>query len=81
MLGVNVGVPVPREPFSFGGMYGTASKFGDMDITGSGAMEFFTTRKKVTTKWGMPNSSAPVAASCAAAQEDASDKANFAGKM
>merc|ERR1712151_105191 len=54
MLGVNIGVPVPREPFSFGGMYGTKSKYGDMDITGDGAMEFFTTRKKITTKWGPP---------------------------
>lgn len=34
MMGVNVGVPVPREPFSFGGTNG--SKFGDMDITGYG---------------------------------------------
>jgi malonate-semialdehyde dehydrogenase (acetylating)/methylmalonate-semialdehyde dehydrogenase len=32
MVGVNIGVPVPREPFSFGGS--NASKFGDMDITG-----------------------------------------------
>ncbi len=30
MLGVNIGVPVPREPFSFGGMYGTKSKYGDI---------------------------------------------------
>jgi len=34
MVGVNVGIPVPREPFSFGGLYGTFSKFGDLDITG-----------------------------------------------
>jgi malonate-semialdehyde dehydrogenase (acetylating) / methylmalonate-semialdehyde dehydrogenase len=52
MLGVNIGVPVPREPFSFGGSQ--ASKFGDMDITGDGGMEFFTERKKVTTKWTPP---------------------------
>lgn len=26
MLGVNIGIPVPREPFSFGGLYGTQSK-------------------------------------------------------
>ncbi len=32
MVGVNVGVPVPREPFSFGGI--NASKFGSGDITG-----------------------------------------------
>lgn len=52
MIGVNIGIPVPREPFSFGGLYGTLSKFGDTDITGDGGMEFFSTRRKVTTKWG-----------------------------
>jgi len=52
MLGVNVGVPVPREPFSFGGTL--SSKFGESDITGDGAMEFFTARKKITTKGGPP---------------------------
>ncbi|KAH9249631.1 methylmalonate-semialdehyde dehydrogenase (acylating) [Batrachochytrium salamandrivorans] len=52
MIGINIGVPVPREPFSFGGLYGTRSKFGDHDITGDGGLEFFTTRRKVTTKWG-----------------------------
>jgi acyl-CoA reductase-like NAD-dependent aldehyde dehydrogenase len=52
MIGVNIGIPVPREPFSFGGLYGTLSKFGDGDITGDGGLEFFTTRRKVTTKWG-----------------------------
>ena len=44
-------IPVPREPFSFGGLYGTRSKYGDMDITGDGAMEFFSNRIKVTSKW------------------------------
>ncbi|KAI8866465.1 methylmalonate-semialdehyde dehydrogenase [Ramicandelaber brevisporus] len=52
MIGVNIGVPVPREPFSFGGT--KASKFGDADITGDGGVEFFTTRRKVTTKWTVP---------------------------
>lgn len=51
MMGVNIGIPVPREPFSFGGLYGTRSKYGDMDITGDGAMEFFSNRVKVTSKW------------------------------
>uniref|UniRef100_H3GN79 methylmalonate-semialdehyde dehydrogenase (CoA acylating) n=1 Tax=Phytophthora ramorum TaxID=164328 RepID=H3GN79_PHYRM len=51
MIGVNIGIPVPREPFSFGGMYGTKSKFGDMDITGDGCVEFFSTRRKITSKW------------------------------
>lgn len=49
MLGVNIGIPVPREPFSFGGMYGTLSKFGTSDITGDGAMEFFSNRRKVSS--------------------------------
>eukprot|EP01038_Epipyxis_sp_PR26KG_P007854 gene7854-10662_t len=51
MLGVNIGIPVPREPFSFGGLYGTHSKFGNCDITGDGAMEFFSNRIKITSKW------------------------------
>ena len=49
MIGVNVGVPVPREPFSFGGW--NESKFGAGDITGRGSIEFFTQSKKITTKW------------------------------
>ena len=32
-----------------GGLYGTQSKYGDYDITGEGAMEFFTSRRKITT--------------------------------
>lgn len=34
MIGVNIGIPVPREPFSFGGLYPSPSKYGDLDITG-----------------------------------------------
>ena len=49
MVGVNVGVPVPREPFSFGGW--NESKFGAGDITGPGSIEFWTRAKKTTTKW------------------------------
>ncbi|KAJ3302129.1 hypothetical protein HDV03_005420 [Kappamyces sp. JEL0829] len=52
MVGVNIGVPVPREPFSFGGI--NDSKFGDFDITGDGGLEFFTQRRKITTKWAPP---------------------------
>ena len=53
MLGCNIGIPVPREPFSFGGLYGTKSKYGTYpgDITGDSAIEFFTNRVKVTSKW------------------------------
>ena len=54
MLGVNIGIPVPREPFSFGGLYGTYSKYGDMDITGDGAMEFFSNRIKISSRWPEP---------------------------
>ena len=49
MIGVNVGVPVPREPFSFGGW--NESKFGVGDITGKSSIEFWTKLKKTTTKW------------------------------
>jgi len=49
MIGVNIGVPVPREPFSFGGW--NESKFGVGDITGRSSIEFWTQNKKTTSKW------------------------------
>ena len=49
MIGVNVGVPVPREPFSFGGW--NESKFGVCDITGKSSIELWTKLKKTTVKW------------------------------
>lgn len=49
MIGVNIGVPVPREPFSFGGW--NDSKFGAGDITGKSSIEFWTKLKKITVKW------------------------------
>lgn len=49
MVGVNIGVPVPREPFSFGGV--GASKFGHGDITGHQSLDFWSNLKKITTKW------------------------------
>ena len=49
MIGVNIGVPVPREPFSFGGW--NESKFGVGDITGKTSIDFWTQMKKTTTKW------------------------------
>ncbi len=49
MIGVNIGVPVPREPFSFGGT--KASRFGHGDITGAAGIDFWTQLKKVTSKW------------------------------
>ncbi len=51
MVGVNIGVPVPREPFSFGGI--NVSKFGYGDITGKNSLNFWTNQKKVTVKWEM----------------------------
>jgi malonate-semialdehyde dehydrogenase (acetylating)/methylmalonate-semialdehyde dehydrogenase len=55
MIGVNIGVPVPREPFSFGGT--KASRFGHGDITGSGGVELWTKLKKITSKWGQSDGS------------------------
>jgi malonate-semialdehyde dehydrogenase (acetylating)/methylmalonate-semialdehyde dehydrogenase len=49
MVGVNVGVPVPREPFSFGGW--KESKFGSGDITGRSSIGFWTRLRKTTVKW------------------------------
>jgi malonate-semialdehyde dehydrogenase (acetylating) / methylmalonate-semialdehyde dehydrogenase len=55
MVGINVGVPVPREPFSFGGI--SASKFGHGDITGHHSLDFWSNIKKVTTKWELQSDS------------------------
>ena len=49
MIGVNIGVPVPREPFAFGGWYD--SRFGEGDISGFGAIDFWSQSKKITSKW------------------------------
>lgn len=49
MIGVNVGVPVPREPFSFGGT--KRSRFGEGDVTGMGGVEHWSVLKKITMKW------------------------------
>lgn len=51
MVGVNIGIPVPREPFSFGGI--NISKFGHGDITGATSLDFWSDLKKVTVKWQM----------------------------
>ncbi|MFN7684472.1 MAG: CoA-acylating methylmalonate-semialdehyde dehydrogenase [Oligoflexia bacterium] len=52
MVGVNIGVPVPREPFSFGGIQ--ESRYGHGDITGPDGLDFWSHKKKVTTKWVNP---------------------------
>ncbi len=49
MIGINIGVPVPREPFSFGGW--NDSRFGQGDITGHDGIAFWTKTRKVTRKW------------------------------
>ena len=49
MVGINIGVPVPREPFAFGGW--NESKFGIGDITGADGVRFWTKEKKITQKW------------------------------
>eukprot|EP00568_Trieres_chinensis_P004846 CAMPEP_0183293180 /NCGR_PEP_ID=MMETSP0160_2-20130417/1966_1 /TAXON_ID=2839 ORGANISM="Odontella Sinensis, Strain Grunow 1884" /NCGR_SAMPLE_ID=MMETSP0160_2 /ASSEMBLY_ACC=CAM_ASM_000250 /LENGTH=533 /DNA_ID=CAMNT_0025454255 /DNA_START=75 /DNA_END=1676 /DNA_ORIENTATION=+ len=82
MLGINIGIPVPREPFSFGGLYGTKSKYGDMDITGDGAVEFFTNRIKITSKWPTPNVDEYITGETrAGGAVGPTDHANFAGRM
>jgi malonate-semialdehyde dehydrogenase (acetylating)/methylmalonate-semialdehyde dehydrogenase len=48
---VNGGVPVPRDPFSFGGT--KDSKFGHGDMTGEAGVEFWSNVKKITTKWAL----------------------------
>ena len=49
MIGINVGVPVPRDPYAFGGW--NRSAFGAGDITGSAAVRFWTRDKKITERW------------------------------
>jgi malonate-semialdehyde dehydrogenase (acetylating)/methylmalonate-semialdehyde dehydrogenase len=49
MIGINIGVPVPREPFAFGGW--NDSRFGVGDITGRDGLAFWTKTRKVTRKW------------------------------
>ena len=73
-IGVNIGVPVPREPFSFGGLPGTLSNFGDGDITGKGAMNFFSNKRKITSKYFSRPTDIVAAVS-------GGDAANFVGRM
>jgi malonate-semialdehyde dehydrogenase (acetylating) / methylmalonate-semialdehyde dehydrogenase len=51
MCGVNVGVPVPREPFGFGGWNDSA--FGHGNLTGWDGYRFFTRQRKITSKWAL----------------------------
>jgi len=49
MLGVNIGVPAPAAYFPFAGWKG--SFFGDLHASGRDAVEFYTRKKVVTTRW------------------------------
>ncbi len=51
MCGVNIGVPVPREPFGFGGW--NDSIFGHGNLTGWDGYRFFTRQRKITSKWAL----------------------------
>jgi malonate-semialdehyde dehydrogenase (acetylating) / methylmalonate-semialdehyde dehydrogenase len=49
MVGVNIGVPAPPAYFPFVGWKG--SFYGDLHATGRDAIEFYTRKKVVTTRW------------------------------
>ncbi len=49
MIGVNVGIAAPMAFFPFGGAKG--SFFGDLKAHGDAAIDFFTERKVVITRW------------------------------
>jgi malonate-semialdehyde dehydrogenase (acetylating)/methylmalonate-semialdehyde dehydrogenase len=49
MLGVNVGVAAPMAFFPFSGWKN--SFYGDLHATGRDAIEFYTDKKVVTTRW------------------------------
>ncbi len=51
MCGVNIGVPVPREPFGFGGWNDSA--FGAGNMTGWDGYRFWTRQRKITSKWAL----------------------------
>jgi malonate-semialdehyde dehydrogenase (acetylating)/methylmalonate-semialdehyde dehydrogenase len=51
MCGINVGVPVPREPFGFGGW--NDSLFGQGDLTGYDGFRFWTRARKLTSRWSL----------------------------
>ncbi len=51
MCGVNIGVPVPREPFGFGGW--NDSLFGHGNMTGWDGYLFWTRQRKITSKWAL----------------------------
>jgi malonate-semialdehyde dehydrogenase (acetylating)/methylmalonate-semialdehyde dehydrogenase len=49
MVGINVGVPAPMAFFPFSGWKG--SFYGDLHATGRDAVEFYTEKRVVTSRW------------------------------
>jgi malonate-semialdehyde dehydrogenase (acetylating)/methylmalonate-semialdehyde dehydrogenase len=49
MIGINIGVAAPMAFFPFGGS--KASLFGDLKAHGSAAIDFYTSRKAVISRW------------------------------
>jgi malonate-semialdehyde dehydrogenase (acetylating)/methylmalonate-semialdehyde dehydrogenase len=49
MVGINIGVAAPMAFFPFGGT--KASLFGDLKAHGSAAIDFYTSRKAVISRW------------------------------
>lgn len=49
MLGINIGVPAPMAFFPFSGW--KDSFYGDLHANGKDAVEFYTRKKVVTTRW------------------------------
>jgi malonate-semialdehyde dehydrogenase (acetylating) / methylmalonate-semialdehyde dehydrogenase len=49
MVGVNIGVPAPAAYFPFAGWKG--SFYGDLHATGRDAIDFYSRKKVVTTRW------------------------------
>ncbi|HLM70582.1 MAG TPA: CoA-acylating methylmalonate-semialdehyde dehydrogenase [Thermoplasmata archaeon] len=49
MIGVNIGVPAPAAYFPFVGWKG--SFFGDLHATGRDAIDFYTRKKVITSRW------------------------------
>jgi malonate-semialdehyde dehydrogenase (acetylating)/methylmalonate-semialdehyde dehydrogenase len=57
MVGINVPIPVPLAPFSFGGW--KESLFGSAHVYGPEGVSFYTQRKVVTERWTDPGGATP----------------------
>jgi malonate-semialdehyde dehydrogenase (acetylating)/methylmalonate-semialdehyde dehydrogenase len=49
MVGINVSVPAPSPYFPFAGWKG--SFYGDLHAHGKDAIEFYTEKKVITSRW------------------------------